>query len=620
MKSIVNIIFLSIFLALLVSCSPNSELSPEVNSNNPALASTAAPDSTVTTEAQFSYAGLSFDDYLEVTYRDLKLRCPEQFIDLGLDAVYDVVPLELNDVSISYDEETYQLYEGVLDGLFSYKYENLSPEQQLSYQLYEYWLEDYIAGYDYRYMIYIETGWELTSTSFATEFYFTESQVIENLADAQHYLLRLEKVNEKIQQLQETLDYRRKQGYVIPGIQFPRLLDRIGWIAGMKPEDTGYYTAFEQKLNVLDAISEQEKTALLDSAQEIISNEILPAYQSYLAFLEELSTESLSSEGVWQYDDSGGYYQYLLEHHTSTLLSADEIHQLGLKELERIHAEMREVFDSLGYSKYLPLENLYAKVIEDDGVLIDEAIMQEYERLISTAEQELQDTFFIFPQAALVVKDDPVGGYYLQASLDGSRPGAFYARSSGQFPRYIMPTLAYHEAIPGHHMQITLAQEMDLPTFRRVEISNGFTEGWALYAERLAYDLGWYQDDPYGNLGRLQYEAMRAARLVIDTGIHAMGWGFNKAVDFFVTNTGFSRDYAQAQVYRFIAYPGQATAYMVGELEILELRNMYQQKMGGDFDLSMFHQVVLENGSIPLDFLKLIIEVTVIESQAPTDS
>jgi len=165
-----------------------------------------------------------------------------------------------------------------------------------------------------------------------------------------------------------------------------------------------------------------------------------------------------------------------------------------------------------------------------------------------------------------------------------------------------MPTLTYHET--GHHLQLALAQEMDLPTFRRVEHSTGYVEGWALYAERLVYELGWYEDNPLGNPGRLQYEAFRAARLVVDPGIHTLGWDFNRAVAFFAENTGFSTGTAQGQIYRYIAYPGQATAYMVGMLKILELRDMFQQAEGEELDIKEFHNMILNNGSMPLDFLE----------------
>jgi uncharacterized protein (DUF885 family) len=194
--------------------------------------------------------------------------------------------------------------------------------------------------------------------------------------------------------------------------------------------------------------------------------------------------------------------------------------------------------------------------------------------------------------------------------MDGSRPGAFYAKASGSEEYYGMPTLAYHEAVPGHHTQIALALEFDLPSFRRGSHFTAYVEGWALYAERLMWELGVYDDDPYGNLGRLQFEAFRAARLVVDTGIHAKGWTFDEAVDFMTENTGFERDIINVdfEVSRYIAWPGQALAYKIGMNKILEMRQIAEQQLGEQFDLKEFHNVVLGHGAVPLEILERVVQ------------
>ena len=298
----------------------------------------------------------------------------------------------------------------------------------------------------------------------------------------------------------------------------------------------------------------------------------------------------------------------MLRHHTSTELTPEQIHDLGLVELERIQSEMRSIFADLGYPEGASLPEFYERVARESGSATGTDIQATYERIIAAAKREVAPVFNLLPKADVIVVGGPTGGYYMSPAVDGSRQGMFYARTVGNEPLFGMPTLAYHEAIPGHHFQIAIAQEVDLPTFRRGAEFTAYTEGWALYAERLAYELGFYEGDPYGNLGRLQAEAFRAARLVVDTGIHAKGWSFNQAVDFMVENTGKERRDMEYEVSRYIVLPGQATAYYVGFLKILELRQKAKEAMGDQFDLKAFHDFLLKNGAMPLDTLEQLFE------------
>jgi len=239
-----------------------------------------------------------------------------------------------------------------------------------------------------------------------------------------------------------------------------------------------------------------------------------------------------------------------------------------------------------------------------------------YEAIIQETEQNLDLAFDIFPSANVVVAEDPFGGFYIGPSFDGSRPGAFYAGTQIDQPLYEMPSLSYHEAIPGHHTQIALAMEIPGPVFRKTERFTAFVEGWALYAERLAWELGWYDADPYGNLGRLQYEALRAARLVIDTGIHSQGWSFEQAVQFNMDNVGWSRSASEGAAGRYSVMPGQATAYMVGMLRILDARQRAMDQLGAAFDLKEFHRVVLLSGGVPLELLDGVVDAWIAEKLA----
>jgi len=335
---------------------------------------------------------------------------------------------------------------------------------------------------------------------------------------------------------------------------------------------------------------------------------VLPGFDALADLVEKQQRMATDEIGVSRIPNGEAYYAYLLRHYTTTDLTANEIHELGQQDLIRIHADMRVLFDKLGYPAGESLPNLYNRVARESGFLQGQAILREYEAIIEAVKTDIAPVFDLQPKADVIVIGVPSGGYYLSPAVDGSRPGAFYAIHTGSEPRFGMPTLAYHEAIPGHHQQIAIAQELPLPFFRKDMGFLGYVEGWALYAERLAWELGVYEDDVYGDLGRLQAEAFRATRLVVDTGMHVKGWTYDKAVDYMLQNTGMSRGAVESQIWRYITWPGQATAYKVGMLEILEQRQRAMDALGDKFDLKAFHNVILGNGSVPLELLERLVD------------
>ena len=369
------------------------------------------------------------------------------------------------------------------------------------------------------------------------------------------------------------------------------------------------------KVNALTNISEAEKASRLTGAEEAINASVIPAYQALVSYFEHLQKVTTNDAGVWKFPNGEAYYNYALSHYTSTDLTADQIHKLGLQELERIHSEMRTIFDELGYPKDESLPELYARVVRDGCTLSGDEIVQGYENIISNVDQNISEAFDMRPSIGVIVVGGPTGGYYMPPAVDGSRPGMFYAQDTGIQPKFSMPTLAYHEAIPGHHFQIAIAQQLDLPDFRRGADFTAFVEGWALYAERLVAELGLYDKDVYGNLGRLQAEAFRATRLVVDTGMHAKKWTFDQAVDFMIENTGMPENAVQGEVSRYISLPGQATAYYIGYTRILEARQHMMDEMGDQFDLKEFHNILLGSGAMPLDILDQVI-ASYIQSKA----
>jgi uncharacterized protein (DUF885 family) len=554
---------------------------------------------------------LEFDDFLEVSWRELSLRDPETVLADGMAEVYGLEGAELTDISDAYIRENFELYRVVLEALRQYDRATLTSDQQLSYDLYEWYLDDQLRREEFIYYDYPATFFPVTAVHEQLIHFFTDLHPLATKQDAQDYVARLEKAGVKFEQLLEGLQLREDAGIIPPRFANQWALSGVSNLARSEARGTPYYQSFEEKLTAL-GLPGAEEQALLDSAEAAIADVVLPAYQSLADYLQHLESIAPSDDGLWQFPRGDEYYAYLLRHYTTTTLTPDEIHELGKQDLERIHGEMRAIFDQLGYPQDESLGELFGRVATDGGLVAGADVIATYEAIIDRAEQNLGTAFDIQPQADLIVVESPIKGMYVSAALDGSRPGAFHAGSGDtQEAYYAMPTLAYHEAIPGHHFQIALAQESDLPSFRSSVSFLGYTEGWALYAEQLASELGWYDGDPYGDLGRLQAEAFRAARLVVDTGIHAKGWTFDQSLAYFVENTGFESGgpvEPGIQIARYIVWPGQSTAYKIGMMQMLELRQKAIDGLGDQFDLKAFHNLVLSNGSMPLELLERVVD------------
>jgi uncharacterized protein (DUF885 family) len=552
--------------------------------------------------------GLDINQFFEVSFRELTLRDPDSVLELGLMEILGVEEVELTDISESYTRETQQMVETILEMLRSYNRENLTPEQQLSFDIYEWYLADWVHSYEFLYNQFTLNHF-ITSVHWQMLQFFTENHPINNQQDARDYVTRLSQLDTKYEQLIDGLITREQAGVIPPRFTIQWALSEIRRIATSSPPSTPFYSILREKLDLVDGISESDKQALLESANNTISEVVIPAYQELVEYLEGLESRAPTSVGSWQYPDGDNYYAYTLHHHTTTNFTAEEIHELGKMEVQRIQADMREIFNELGYPQDESLPELYNRVANDSGYIPSDQVVETYEMIIEEADRNIDVAFDIRPQAEVIVIGGPIGGFYQRASIDGSRPGAFYAQNTRQEPLFSMPTLAYHETIPGHHLQIAIAQELTgLPSFRNHVGFTGYVEGWALYAERLASELGWYDNDPYGELGLLQAEAFRAVRLVVDTGIHAMGWSYDEAVDYMTENTGKPREWVNYQISRYVVWPGQSTSYMIGFLKIMELRHKAMDALGEDFELKEFHNVVLKNGSMPLETLELVVQ------------
>jgi uncharacterized protein (DUF885 family) len=586
---------------------PTAEALPVIQApQNTAPIPTATVTQSPRSELSTGLDGLEFNAFVEASYRRLLSRDPETVLELGLSQVYGTPTDQLTDISDEYIRQTQSLESDILSLLQHYDRSVLTTEQQLTYDIYSWYLSDRVRGHEFMYDDY-----PVNPTVFSVHLdllqFFTDLRPVTNLQEVQDYITCLSQVENKFDQLIDGLQRREENGVILPSFLIGWIIGDLNSIATSSARLTPYYTTFDTKINALTNLSDADKRSLLAAAEKAINTAVIPAYQALARYLEHLQSLSTNDAGIWKFPNGEAYYSYALSHYTSTDLTADQIHELGLQQLERIHTEMRMLFDQRGYPQDESLPELYARVVNDSGTYSGGDIVQGYEDIIRTIDQNIGEAFDLRPSIGVIVVGGPTGGYYMPPAVDGSRPGMFYAQDTGIQPKFSMPTLAYHEAIPGHHFQIAIAQQLDLPSFRRGSDFTAYVEGWALYAERLVAEMGFYDNDVYGDLGRLQAEAFRAARLVVDTGIHAQRWTFNQAVDFMVENTGMAQNAVQGEVSRYISLPGQATAYYIGYTKILEARQRAMDELGDQFDLKEFHNILLSNGAMPLNILDQVI-------------
>ncbi|TQV87020.1 DUF885 domain-containing protein [Aliikangiella coralliicola] len=554
---------------------------------------------------------LTITEFFEESYKVLVERDHQSIIADGRLGEFQIEALELNNIADDFDIQTVAIKERILNLLLAYDRSLLSDPDKLSFDVYKAFLEFELEEATYRNFGYPATygffGWPGSTESF-----FTEVMPIANKSDAENYLALLNQIGRRFKQIETLLDTRQAAGVVEPSITLNFSKSQVDAMAQSAATATSYYQTFNEKVAQLNDVSSSERSTMLALLLATVEQRVLPAYQSLSNKMGAVLSQAPSNIGFGQFEGGEDFYNYRLRYFTSSNLTADQIHQLGLDELARIQAEMRVLFDQLGYPQNETLAQLFARVDAGAGIIAGNQAVEVYEQIIAEAYAELPNIFEQLPQQEVVVIGGESGGYYIAGADDGSRPGAFYAYTAGDIPYTTMPTLAYHEAVPGHHLQIALAQELNLPTFRRKENFTSFVEGWGLYAERLAKDLGWYENEIYADLGRLQFEAMRASRLVLDTGIHSKGWSYAQAEAFSLEKVGIPGSIA-----RYSVWPGQATAYTTGMLKILELRELAETQLGNLYDIKEFHSKVIGSGSMPLNLLEEVINNYIAEKLAP---
>ena len=554
--------------------------------------------------------------YLRV-FAELALERPQLLSRLrilepwGLDWFTD----DLDDQSIEFTDATARLVDRQLARLRSFDRAAQSESQLLSTDVLDSFLALQAEGARFRFHDYPVNQMDGIQNELPD--FMLNVHRIASKRDAEAYVARLSKFGVAFDQVIAGLVHRQALGVLPPRFVFERVLDGVKRFLEPSPAQHVLATDFAARLGKVAELSEPEREELVVRARGEIERTVYPAYRRLQAQLEEMRERAGAQDGIWHLPDGEACYAWLVRLHTTTDRTPAEIHERGLAEVARIQGEMREILRAKG----IPADDLAQAIrglSRDPRFLFPDTdegrkqILAGYQAIIDDANTRLPALFGRLPRARVVVERVPVfkeegaaRGYYELPPFDGSKPGVFYAnlRHTAEHPKFGMRTLAYHEAIPGHHLQVALAQELEgVPFFRRVVPFTAFQEGWALYAERLAGESG-FHPTRFDRLGQLVAEVFRAARLVVDTGIHAKRWTREQAIDYMTANTGMEPTSVVAEVERYIVMPGQALAYKTGQMEILDLRERARRELGDRFDLREFHDLVLGSGALPLTLL-----------------
>ena len=600
---------------LLSACSQSSDqASSNTTDTKPASATKTAPVKNQLSESE------KVNTFFDRVFEESVARSPETLTFLGRKDRAD----EWNDLSEAYANESIEITKKQLRELKSFNRSNLDEATALSYDLLVQSMEEDIEDNQWRLYNYPVNQMRGRHSSVVS--LLINQHRIGSVQDAQNYIARLNGISDLFDQLITNIDARTEANIIPPKFVFPHVIRDSNNIIKGAPFDEGKPSAlladFTKKLDALSEkegsdLSDEQKSELLNSAISALTNSVKPAYQKLIAHLTELETKATTDDGVWKWKDGDKFFNVALKRTTTTDLSSDEIHDIGLKEVDRIHGEMRVIKDKVKFNGDL---KAFMQFMRDDDQFYyptnDEGkarYLTEATALIDDMKGKLDGMFITKPKADLNVKaveafrEQSAGkAFYQRPSEDGTRPGLYYANlfDMKAMPTYQMEALAYHEGIPGHHMQLAIQQELKgVPKFRRFGGYTAYTEGWGLYSEYLPKEFGAYQD-PYSDFGRLAMELWRACRLVVDTGIHSKKWTREQGIAYYTDNTPNAVSDAVKMVERHIVIPSQATAYKIGMLKILELREAAKEKLGEKFDIREYHDEILKYGPLPLNVVE----------------
>ncbi|MBM9499298.1 DUF885 domain-containing protein [Leptospira sp. 201903071] len=559
--------------------------------------------------------------FYEKVFWEAVLDDPEYLTSLGVlnNLGIDGYQKRLTDISIEKQKQDLEKTKKNLETLLSYGKEGLADQELLSFEILEWSLRLRIAGE--RFLFHDYPANQLFGVQSQIPTFLVTQHPLKSSKDVENYILRLGAVPKKIDQLIAGILLRDQNRILPPDFILDRLISEVSGFISVPARENILYAAFEKKLRKIESIPKEKQDLYLIQVQNSIVTQIFPAYSKLLNLFNEQKKHSDSRAGVWKLPDGDQYYSHELKKHTTTDLTPEEIHNIGLSEVSRIQTEMKTILKGLGKNQPIPAamaalrkESQFLFPDTEEGKL---QALKEYKNILKDGEEKTKALFLRMPDGKVEVERIPVfkektapGAYYDEPALDGSRPGIFYAnlRDTKEIPKFGMRTLTYHEAIPGHHLQIAIMQELKgLPRFRNTITFTAYVEGWALYAERLAKDYRFFED-PYSDLGRMQAELFRAVRLVVDTGLHHKRWTREEAISYMMQNTGMAAKDVTAEIERYIVYPGQACSYKLGMLKILELRESVRKNKKEKFDIREFHSVVLDSGSLPLTILERLVK------------
>ncbi|HXE80567.1 MAG TPA: DUF885 domain-containing protein [Vicinamibacterales bacterium] len=525
---------------------------------------------------------------------------------------------QLTPKSEAWRDARVQLAREGLEQLRSFDRAAMTETQRVSAEVMEWLLDVVVRGeayedYTFPFEQFRGINVELVNT-------LTIVHPLRTVDDAENYLARLEQVDERMREGLARAERLVAANMLPPRFIVDATLRQMRQFIEPAPAGNPFVTAFADRMAAA-GISETQREPLRARAEQIVAEQVYPVWREAIARLEPLLARATDDAGLWRFEKGAEAYAWQLRRYTTTKLTADEIHQIGLREVARIEAEMDAILKSLGRTEGSLKDRIarLSKELAYPGTEEGRAkIMRDIEGYIRDAERRAAELFNRRPKAPVAAQPYPkfreasAAASYSPPAPDGSRPGLFQVPlRPSRMTQFSLRTLVYHETVPGHHFQIALEMENEeVPRFRRVRALGGisaFTEGWALYAERLAAESGWYDDDPIGRLGQLDDELLRARRLVVDTGLHAKRWTRQQAIDYGIE---------VSEVERYVVMPGQACAYMIGQLEILELREKAKKALGDRFSIKAFHDVVLGTGSVPLDVLSRRVDAYIESEQS----
>ncbi|MGY6531104.1 DUF885 domain-containing protein [Glycocaulis sp.] len=530
-----------------------------------------------------------------------------------------------NDVSDAFAVETFELGQARLAYMReNFDFEALDASARLSWRLFEYRQEQAAMNHPFRRHGYVFN--QMGGPHSQVPVVMTTIHRINSARTAEQWVERAGGVPDLMAAHIAEAEARFEMGVAPPAWVYDHVIETARNIISGAPFDDGadndVWAIFQASIDSLN-LHEDHRAAMLADAREALLSWV-PAYEALIATMERHREGAAAGDGAWRLPDGDSYYAARLVNFTTTDLTASQVHELGLANVARIHGEMREIMDEVGFEG--SLQDFFVFMREDDQFYYPntdegrEAYLAEATRLIETINERLPEYFITLPEHELVVRrvepfrERSAGkAFYSRPAADGSRPGIYYANlyDMREMPIYQMEALAYHEGNPGHHMQLSIMTDLeDIPAFRRFGGFTAYSEGWGLYTEYLPLEMGYYED-PYSNFGRLAMELWRAARLVVDTGLHDQRWTREEAIQYLIENTPNPEGDAVRAIERYIVMPGQATAYTIGMIKILELRENARERLGDRFDIRMFHEVILRDGAVPLAVLEELVDAWV---------